>query len=30
MGLLSLQEFAPEFDRWGMITEWHEETGDGA
>jgi NAD(P)-dependent dehydrogenase (short-subunit alcohol dehydrogenase family) len=30
LGLLNLQEFAPEFDRWGMITEWHEETDDGA
>ena len=31
MGLLSLQEFTPEFERWGMVTEWHEETaGDGA
>lgn len=24
-GLLALDDFAPEFARWGMATEWHEE-----
>jgi hypothetical protein len=31
MGLLTLDEFAPEFARWGMAAEWAEEgAGDGA
>jgi hypothetical protein len=30
MGLLSLQDFAPEFDRWGMAAEWcGEAAGEG-
>jgi saccharopine dehydrogenase-like NADP-dependent oxidoreductase len=24
MGLLALEEFAPEFEKWGMTTEWHQ------
>lgn len=26
VGLLSLDAFAPDFARWGMTTEWHDET----
>lgn len=29
-GLLALDEFAPEFRRWGMSTEWTEELAHGA
>ena len=29
MGLLPLYEFAPEFARWGMVTETMEEAGEG-
>jgi len=29
-GLLALDEFAPEFARWGMTTEWEEEAAHGA
>jgi len=25
MGLLTLAEFEPEFERWVMVTEWNEE-----
>jgi saccharopine dehydrogenase-like NADP-dependent oxidoreductase len=30
MGLLTLEEFAPEFARWGMMTEWMREPAHGA
>lgn len=30
MGLLTLDEFAPEFDRWGMVRDLQEEPADGA
>jgi saccharopine dehydrogenase-like NADP-dependent oxidoreductase len=30
MGLLTLDEFAPEFAKWGMVTEWEPGARDGA
>jgi saccharopine dehydrogenase-like NADP-dependent oxidoreductase len=30
MGLLALDEFTPEFAKWGMTTEWREEAADAA
>jgi hypothetical protein len=30
VGLVSLAEFAPEFSKWGMATQWEEGAGDGA
>ena len=30
MGLLALEDFTPEFARWGMATELHEESANGA
>lgn len=30
MGLLALEEFAPEFAKWGMTAEWQEERVDAA